>query len=552
MAQTVHEFHIAVQGRAIERCALERDGDASSVASSDDSQEVDPQHPDLWGCGWTQGWVNGSAHLPSDVPAKQLTHGYHREFYDRLLKWWRELIWPCSDESPDARAENVGFVSFIELAVHFELVTQTRLPVCTSHEKGTWALVDRVPTAALISQSLKDKGMLLNNATKILQKHCAGFVIPQRSYDHALRKYGCKSRFEVHGLSCRPRLMCNSLAEQLVSHFANDDVRRARLPLDVPFVTSFSGVPLVRVLPQEDDKSLASVLAWGFGQVSSADLKRVELQAKQETKDQISCNKKTVLSSQASPLVVENHRITFLDPAGLKTNGALEKTFLATRSVEDQKRAYSDFLFWSNDYWRSCFAAANKKHVLGLDRATNYFKCYLCTCSTAPLTRHVAGKRACKGWASCDSSVYGQAIGSLGASVGPHVCDNAKARDSVVVLGGNGKDAGKPCSGSHVPTELSEQLGSGVNPSGSRMGGKRLFTKTSPAEVYSVEGQGFRSSSGRSGQGFNVCDFCLSSASGSSSSSSTDVVRYVGRVCRDPACSRFSFPLPSAASSSHL
>ena len=216
--------------------------------SADDSQrapaagedDLPPQHPATWGSRWSpgDGWRNSAASLPA---GGRFAHG--RPFIDRFLKWWRALEWPARCDQPVE--DRFGQISFVELAVLFEIHTQTRFSV-TPDAGRSWLLPDVDPTASVLTQTLKQKGMLINAVTRVLQRHCDNFVMPPRCSTRVWTMYGCQQRSASLAVAMRPRGP-RALATQLETFFNLRPVRRSTVAMDHVFGTSLGGPPQVDV-----------------------------------------------------------------------------------------------------------------------------------------------------------------------------------------------------------------------------------------------------------------------------------------------------------------
>ena len=214
--------------------------DDSRRAPAAGEDDLPPQHPATWGSRWSpgDGWRNSAASLPA---GGRFAHG--RPFIDRFLKWWRTLEWPARCDLPVE--DRFGQISFVELAVLFEIHTQTRLPV-TPDAGRSWLLPDVDPTASVLTQTLKQKGMLISTVTRVLQRHCDNFVMPPRCSTRVWAMYGCQQRSGSLAVAMRPRAP-RALATQLEAFFDSRPVRRSTVPMDHVFVTSLGGPPQVDV-----------------------------------------------------------------------------------------------------------------------------------------------------------------------------------------------------------------------------------------------------------------------------------------------------------------
>ena len=81
-------------------------------------------------------------------------------------------------------------VLFFDVAVHFEIVTGTRLPVVEMGAKCAYNkshLVDVTPSSKAVDQSLLEKGHI--TILRLLARQCPDMVLLEQSYSRFLRMY---------------------------------------------------------------------------------------------------------------------------------------------------------------------------------------------------------------------------------------------------------------------------------------------------------------------------------------------------------------------------
>ncbi|CAK0876927.1 unnamed protein product, partial [Prorocentrum cordatum] len=365
-------FQLAVQRRMLDA----RSGDdpvqgdnapgGSAPDADGESDDLPPQHSLVWGVAhaFATPWRSEHAFLPSAVSGTQLVRG--RLFYDRFFKWWRTLAW--RDRCDAAPRDAYGSACIMELAILYEVQTQTRPPVKIG--PGKWLLRDARASAAVLSQTLKETGMLVQAVIKVLEQHGADFAAPARFFARSWWMFGCAQESPTHALPTRPRMHIRALSTQLDSNHQMDDV----------FTTALGGALLIDVKGRTSGADPFSERLALHGSARSAlEQADLELSAAQEGRAQLAAAKPALAQGGCTVYTLTDVG-ALTRPSPSRAAGQPAKQSRRGIAFDDAGRpqARTRLHFWAGSVGRNRLSAASGCRVFGFNTQNAWWECFLC------------------------------------------------------------------------------------------------------------------------------------------------------------------------------
>ncbi|CAK0857158.1 unnamed protein product [Prorocentrum cordatum] len=169
----------------------------------------------------------------------------------------------------------------IHLAVFYEIHAQTRLTV--KEGPGKLHMPDLHLSVAVLPQTLKVKGMLVQAVIEVLEKHAVGFAAPIRCFALSWRVFGCAQAATAQALAVRPLVDCRAPRKKLVTFFRGTVIRQSKLQMCHVFKTALGGAPLIGVRERVVGADpLSECLAMRGRALSALETAHLELSAHQE------------------------------------------------------------------------------------------------------------------------------------------------------------------------------------------------------------------------------------------------------------------------------